>query len=110
MVWAHTCTNLATKLPEQSWLLPRQLRADQKEHVPPSHLQQCPGEPKARGGCSGAGGGEGWQGQRKAARCIVLQSLRGELGGKYTQGEIQRKNKLHCGEEIQAFSNDSLLD
>lgn len=53
------CTNSATNLPEQSWLVP------------------------------------GWQGQRerKAAHCTVLQSLRGGLGGKYTQGRVQRKNK-----------------
>jgi len=49
MIWAHTCTNLAAKPPEQSWLVPRQLWAGQEEHVSPSHLQQCPGEPTARG-------------------------------------------------------------
>lgn len=80
MLWAHTCTNSATKLPEQSWLAPRQLKAGQKERMSPSHPWRA--RNKGRGGCRGAGGGEGWQGQRKAAHCIVLQSLQGELGGK----------------------------
>lgn len=53
------CTNSATNLPEQSWLVP------------------------------------GWQEQRKrkAAHYIVLQSLKGELAGKDSQGRVQRKNK-----------------
>lgn len=42
------CTNSDTKLPEQSWLVPRHFRAGQKEPVPLSYPQQCPGEPKAR--------------------------------------------------------------
>lgn len=73
MVWAHTCTRLATKLPEQSWLVPRQLRAGKKECVSPSHLQQCSREPKARGG-KGAGeeevgrAGRG-KGKQQAALC-----------------------------------------
>lgn len=102
MVWAHTCTRLAT------WakLSCAQAAQGRQEGVRVSLTSAAVlwrTQSKGREGCRGGRGGEGWQGQRKAAGCVVLQSPRGELGGKYTQGEVQRKNKLCCGEEVQAF-------
>lgn len=90
MVWAHTCTSLATKLPELVCAQEAQGRSGrQRVSLTPTAVPRRT-ENKRRRGCWG-----GLAGPKESS--TVLQSLSRELGGKYTQGEAQRKNKLRCG-------------